>query len=562
MKNYRLLLPLSFLLLCNMVSGQALLHYWNFNDNSSINALLAPQTSVINGASITHQAGGISAIDVAGGTGQGFDLENLNARNGDPSGTHLRFNDPIGGSLDFALPTTGHTHIVVKFSTRRSGSGAGRQFWFYTTDGANYTLFDSLEISAVGPELKTLDFSAITAANNNPLFGLRVSFAQGTGGLVGNNRFDNFTIEEQLPDLSGRVTGVTLDKRELFLQVGGEENLVATVLPADANDKSVTWSSSDNNIASVDNNGKVSAIGGGTAKIWVTTTDGDFKDSCIVNVSIPSNLDLIYYWHFNNLSTPEDVRVITADYSLINNANAKLTYTLTPDPNIVNERDIDRFSPGTMLNIQQSQTAGGAARVRNPSVNRSLVFDIPTVGVKDIQFSYAIQRSGNGMLSNTIQYSINGTDFITTGLQNNVQTVEGAEIWQVFTYDFSGLVGVDNNPLFKIRIIWEDANASNLSGNNRYDNIAVMGKNVNASLATAPTKLNVSVYPNPAQDHLIVSYNAGQSLSFIHIIDSQGKVVAEGTDSHIDISSLSNGLYFVITNVEGRTYRNKLQVIR
>ena len=45
------------------------------------------------------------------------------------------------------------------------------------------------------PALVTLDFSGIDATDNNPNFKLKVEFQQGSGGTVGNNRFDNFTLE-------------------------------------------------------------------------------------------------------------------------------------------------------------------------------------------------------------------------------------------------------------------------------------------------------------------------------------------------------------------------------
>ncbi|RTZ49660.1 hypothetical protein EJ377_04670 [Chryseobacterium arthrosphaerae] len=53
-----------------------------------------------------QHSGGTSIIDFANGTGQNFNVDNLNARNSDPSGTHLRFNNPIGGALQFTIPTT------------------------------------------------------------------------------------------------------------------------------------------------------------------------------------------------------------------------------------------------------------------------------------------------------------------------------------------------------------------------------------------------------------------------------------------------------------------------
>lgn len=174
--------------------GQTLIHYWNFNDNTSAATVTTPTSTMVNG-SLAPIAGGTSIIDFAGGTGQNFSLQNLNARNGDGSGTHLRFNNPIGGALQFNLPTTGYNNIIVKFTTRRSGQGAGTQTWSYSTDGNTFVQFQTVNPQDADPQLITLDFSAIQGANNNPNFKLKVEFSATGGGTGGNNRFDNFTVD-------------------------------------------------------------------------------------------------------------------------------------------------------------------------------------------------------------------------------------------------------------------------------------------------------------------------------------------------------------------------------
>jgi hypothetical protein len=180
-------------MMTHFLEAQTLLHYWNFNNNSSATAITTPSVSTISGASITAVAGGISTIDFTGGTNQNFDVLNLNAQNGDSAGTHLRFNDPIGGALVFALPTTGYENVIVKFATKRSGSGAGIQQWSYSVDGTTYVPFANVLPNNGDPALATLDFSVIAAADNNANFKIKVTFEQGDGGAVGNNRFDNFT---------------------------------------------------------------------------------------------------------------------------------------------------------------------------------------------------------------------------------------------------------------------------------------------------------------------------------------------------------------------------------
>jgi uncharacterized repeat protein (TIGR02543 family) len=80
------------------------------------------------------------------------------------------------------------------------------------------------------------------------------------------------------------VTEVGLNKTETSLLVGGTETLTATILPADATNKAVVWSSTNTAVATVDDNGVVTAVAGGTATITATTDDGGFAASCNVTV--------------------------------------------------------------------------------------------------------------------------------------------------------------------------------------------------------------------------------------------------------------------------------------
>ena len=81
------------------------------------------------------------------------------------------------------------------------------------------------------------------------------------------------------------VTGVTLDKSTLSLEEGATGNLVATVAPSTASDKTVTFASSDEAIATVDNKGKVTAVKAGNADITVTTKDGNKTAKCTLTVT-------------------------------------------------------------------------------------------------------------------------------------------------------------------------------------------------------------------------------------------------------------------------------------
>jgi len=83
------------------------------------------------------------------------------------------------------------------------------------------------------------------------------------------------------------VTGVTLDKTTLSLAIGEDESLTATVLPSNAKDKSVTWSSSNENVARVSTYGLVKAVAEGEATITVKTSSGytQYTATCVVTVT-------------------------------------------------------------------------------------------------------------------------------------------------------------------------------------------------------------------------------------------------------------------------------------
>lgn len=81
----------------------------------------------------------------------------------------------------------------------------------------------------------------------------------------------------------GPPIGVTLDKNRIDLPVGSTFRLEATVTPFNATNKDLIWSSSETRVATVDNRGLVTVVGPGTAVITVTTVDGKYTATCIVN---------------------------------------------------------------------------------------------------------------------------------------------------------------------------------------------------------------------------------------------------------------------------------------
>ena len=81
-----------------------------------------------------------------------------------------------------------------------------------------------------------------------------------------------------------KVVGITLPET-LVLRTGRTETLVPSIIPYDAANKNVSWRSSDSSVATVDENGTVTAVSEGTAEITVTTEEGSYEAVCVVTVA-------------------------------------------------------------------------------------------------------------------------------------------------------------------------------------------------------------------------------------------------------------------------------------
>lgn len=120
--------------------------------------------------------------------------------------------------------------------------------------------------------------------------------SSGTATITVTSQFDSTKKDTCVVTVNKPVTSVTLNKNTLSLEVGGSETLIATVLPTDATNKNVIWSTSNNSVATVNSAGLVNAVSSGTATITATSQyDGTKKDTCVVTVTaaIPDPTELL-----------------------------------------------------------------------------------------------------------------------------------------------------------------------------------------------------------------------------------------------------------------------------
>ena len=109
------------------------------------------------------------------------------------------------------------------------------------------------------------------------------------------------------------IESIELNKNSTTINKGANETLTVTINPEDTSeDTTVTWTSSDDTIATVDSNGKVIAIAAGTATI--TAKVGTFEKNCAVSVVVPI----------------DSVTVLDADFTLNRGDNKTVTATVNP----------------------------------------------------------------------------------------------------------------------------------------------------------------------------------------------------------------------------------------
>ncbi|TMM55901.1 T9SS type A sorting domain-containing protein [Maribacter algarum] len=116
--------------------------------------------------------------------------------------------------------------------------------------------------------------------------GLVIGVIEGTATITVTTTDGGFidTATISVEALPVPVTGVSVSPQSLTLLEGASQQLAANVIPADADDTSVSWSSSDDLVAMVSTNGSVTAVSVGTATITATTVDGGFSDTTLITV--------------------------------------------------------------------------------------------------------------------------------------------------------------------------------------------------------------------------------------------------------------------------------------
>ncbi len=158
-------------------------------------------------------------------------------------------------------------------------------------EGGNYTTFSSTccvygssnneEVALVtedGTTLNTYTTDEVLVFNGRLIVGTKNTTTPiAARWFVFDNVKLNYTrkLTQEEIDANTLPESISLDESSVNLTIYGTKTLVPTILPNNANDKSVSWTSSNNNVATVDINGKITAVGVGTATITASANAAD-----------------------------------------------------------------------------------------------------------------------------------------------------------------------------------------------------------------------------------------------------------------------------------------------
>ncbi len=156
------------------------------------------------------------------------------------------------------------------------------------------------------------------------------------------------------------VTGIQVEKNTITIEIGQTEKIVATVLPNNATNKGITWTSSNAGIATVNSNGEVKGISAGVITVRGVTSDGGYSVTVTVRVSGTSTITSDKYLILKKEnSLNEEINYITriAEETSINDfKNNVSTYANMQFYDLGNKEmgDLDYVFSGTRLRLSDN----------------------------------------------------------------------------------------------------------------------------------------------------------------------------------------------------------------
>lgn len=222
--------------------------------------------------------------------------------------------------------------------------------------------------------------------------------------------------------ISVSVAGVSLDKTEIVLVEDSSEKLTATVEPTNATNKNVTWSSDHEAVATVDQNGTVTARNGGQAIITVTTADGSKTATCTVNVRVHIGVP-VQSVGLNKTELALEVGktgTLEAKVEPSDATNKNVTWSSSnPEVATVDNGVVTAVSAGEAI-ITVTTEDGGKTATCKVTVNAPQT--VPVTGVTLDKAELTLEKGSTGTLKATVEPQ-NATNNTVTWSSSNPEVV-------------------------------------------------------------------------------------------------------------------------------------------
>ena len=334
-------------------------------------------------------------------------------------------------SLSGHTPAKG-TRYVIKFWAKRNGdSGNGKikvllqknEAGTWPQQAFNNNPFD------VTNEWKLYEFDITPTRDDYEV--IKINF-----GDCGEVWIDDIEYGEYSANVAPvHATGVTLDKTSASVKQGKTITLTATVEPADAVNKNVTWSSNDASVATV-NNGVVTGVATGNAKITVTTEDGSHTASCTVTVT--TSLPPVLIADFNDIASLDGT--ISPHYP-----NG---VTPTRSENMYIDLIADPYSDGKCVAVSD----GNHKKEEYCTINLPDDLNIKDYGILAFDICYPEKSTDAGGQHESMNYKSIPISLIYTDRNSTTQTVQLAKfntpvfpapVWDTKMIGLKPLAGID-----------------------------------------------------------------------------------------------------------------------
>ena len=324
------------------------------------------------------------------------------------------------------------------------------------------------------------------------------------------------------------VESVSLDKTEYtFNTIGNTLNLTATVLPVDATDKSIEWTSDKEDVATVDANGKVTAKGNGTANITVKTKNQEKTAKCVITVAqwvTGISLDktaLVLYEGQEQTLIPTVNPSTAADKSLNWTSNNPSVATVD------DEGKVTAISKGTATIKAEAKDGSGKYSRCSVTVKR------PVSSIELNKTSLVLYR-GTTDVTETLTATVTPFD-----ANNNAVTWTSSNT-SVATVSNTGLVTGKTRGTATIMVTADDGNGARATCEvevKQYVTEITIDKTILSLVIGDIADLSVtSILPESAND---MTYSWSSSDDNIATVDNSGKVTAKAKGNAI-IKAMAN----------------------